>query len=134
MMWEQFAVKINAGPFGIVSKDALIADKYAESQGKGEAFHNAMFRAYWEEARGIDQHDVIREVAVSVGLDGDGVIAALEAPQYVQAVEADVMQAYQYGLSGVPAIVFSEKYLVMGAQPLEVLTQVWERARAEQSA
>jgi hypothetical protein len=35
---EQYGLDINAGPFGIDSRSALIAEKYAESQEKGEAF------------------------------------------------------------------------------------------------
>ena len=34
-------------------------------------------------------------------------------------------------MTGVPALVFAEKYLVMGAQPLEVLKQVVEQVKSE---
>jgi predicted DsbA family dithiol-disulfide isomerase len=42
------------------------------------------------------------------------------------------MQAHQYGLSGVPAIVFENRYLVSGAQPYAVLKQVADQVIAEQ--
>ena len=38
---EQYGLEINSGPFGINSRPALVAEKYAESQGKGETFHKA---------------------------------------------------------------------------------------------
>ena len=47
---------------------------------------------------------------------------------------ADVEQAHDYGLSGVPALVFANKYLVSGAQPYEVLTEVVEKIEAEDIA
>lgn len=134
MMWEAHGIEIRPGKFGIVSRDALVADKFAEAQGKGDAFHEAMFRAYWVESRNIAEHTEIRAVAEQVGLDGDAVLAAINDPQYIEQVERDIMQAYQYGLSGVPAIVFDSKYLVMGAQPVEVLLQVAERIRNEVSS
>jgi predicted DsbA family dithiol-disulfide isomerase len=37
-----------------------------------------------------------------------------------------------YGLDGVPALVFADKYLVSGAQPYNVLKQVVEKVQAEQ--
>jgi predicted DsbA family dithiol-disulfide isomerase len=46
-------------------------------------------------------------------------------------VSADIDLARQYRLDGVPALVFAEKYLVMGAQPYNVLKQVVERVQAE---
>ena len=46
-------------------------------------------------------------------------------------IEADVELAYQYGLTGVPALIFNNRYLVSGAQPFEVLQQVVEKVAAE---
>jgi predicted DsbA family dithiol-disulfide isomerase len=37
-------------------------------------------------------------------------------------------------MTGVPALVFDEKYLVVGAQPLDVLKQVVDQVQAEKSA
>src|SRR5437660_11812738 len=51
---EQYGLDIDAGPFGIDSRTALIAEKYAESQGKREAFHKHDMKAYWQQARSID--------------------------------------------------------------------------------
>ena len=44
---------------------------------------------------------------------------------------ADVQQAFDYGLSGVPALVFNNKYLVSGAQPYELLAQVADQAATD---
>ncbi len=66
---EQYGLDIDAGPFGIDSRPALIAEKYAESQGKGEAFHKAVMKAYWQQARSIDDKAVLTEIAEQVGLN-----------------------------------------------------------------
>lgn len=127
MMQELHGITPNPGPFGILTRAALIVDKYAEAHGKGAAFHDAAFRAYWQEARDISDHAVLRDLAVSVGLDGDAAIAALSDPTYERQVLQDIQQAQQFGLSGVPALIFNNKYLVSGAQPLDVLRQITEQ-------
>jgi len=128
MAKERYGLEINSGPFGINSRPALVGAKFAEAQGVGDAYHDAMFRAYWQDAKNIEELDVLAEVATAVGLDHNQFLAALDDPVYQNAVMADVQQAFQYGLSGVPALVYNNKYLVSGAQPYELLAQVAEKA------
>jgi predicted DsbA family dithiol-disulfide isomerase len=129
---EQYGLEINAGPFGIDSRPALIADKYAESQGKGEAFHKAVMEAYWQQASSIDDSNVLKEIAKNVGLNTENFEAALADPTYDAEVSADIDLAREYRLDGVPALVFADKYLVMGAQPYDALKQVVEKIREEE--
>ncbi|MEZ4595296.1 MAG: DsbA family protein, partial [Chloroflexota bacterium] len=65
-------------------------------------------------------------------LNRDEFLDALNDPHYQNAMLADVQQAFQYGLSGVPALVYNNKYLVSGAQPYELLAEVAEKAAEEQ--
>ena len=130
---EQYGLDINAGPFGIDSRPALIADKYAGSQGKGEAFHKAVMKAYWQEARAIDDRHVLKEIAENVGLYSGNFETELTNPAYDAAVSADIDLAREYGLDGVPALVFADKYLVVGAQPYDVLKKVVEKVLEEKS-
>jgi predicted DsbA family dithiol-disulfide isomerase len=127
MARERYGLEINSGPFGIDSRPALIGAKFAEAQGAGEAYHDAVFRAYWQDAKNIEDLGVLAEVATAVGLDRDQFLAALNDPAYQNAMMADVQQAFQYGLSGVPALVYNNKYLVTGAQPYELLVEVAEK-------
>ncbi len=131
MARERYGLEINTGPFGIDSRPALVGAKFAEAQGVGEAFHDAVFRAYWQDAQNIEDLDVLAELATAVGLDRDQFLAALDDPHYQEAMLADVQQAFQFGLSGVPALVYNNKYLVSGAQPYELLAEVAEKAAEE---
>ena len=131
MARERYGLEINAGPFGIDSRPALVGAKFAEAQGVGEAFHDAVFRAYWQEAKNIEDREVLAELATAVGMNRDQFVAALDDPECQQWMLADVQQAFQYGLSGVPALVFNSKYLVSGAQPYELLAQVAEKVAAD---
>ncbi len=131
---EQYGLEINAGPFGIDSHPALIADKYAESQGKGDSFHKAVMEAYWQQARSIDDKYVLKEIAENVGLNTENFEAVLTDPTYGAQVSADIDLAREYRLNGVPALVFANKYLVMGAQPYDTLKQVVEKVQEEEKA
>ncbi|GIV77676.1 MAG: hypothetical protein KatS3mg050_2070 [Litorilinea sp.] len=131
---EQYGLEMNPGPFGIDSRPALIGHKYAESQGKGAAYHDRVMRAYWQEAQDIGQPDVLTELAREVGLDATAFLQALTDPVYQQAVDEDIAQAQAYGLTAVPALVFAEKYLVSGAQPLYLLEKVVRHVAAELAA
>ncbi len=130
---EQYGLELDAGPFGINSRPALVADKYAESQGKGEAFHKAVMEAYWQQARSIDDKSVLKDIAENVGLNTENFEAVLADPTYDAQVSADIDLARAYRLDGVPALVFADKYLVMGAQPYESLKQVVEKVQEEES-
>lgn len=124
MAIERYGIKMMHGPIGIDSRAAHIGAKYAEEQGVGKAYHDAMFRAYWEKGLGIDQEGVMMDVAKSVGLEPEAFAEALETPKYLHQVLADITQAQALGLQGVPAMIFASKYLVSGAQPYEVLSKV----------
>ena len=128
---DEYGLELNVGPSGIDSRPALIAEKYAEAQGKGAAFHAALMQAYWQQARSIDDRAVLKEIAEQVGLNTENFDDVLANPAYDAAVSADVDLAHEYGLSGVPALVFDDQYLVVGAQPYDVLKQVVEKVREE---
>lgn len=131
MARELYGLEINEGPFGIDSRPALIGAKYAEAQGVGDAYHDAVFRAYWQEGKSIEDREVLGDIAQRVGMDRAAFLAALDEERWDEAVTADVYQAHQYGLTGVPALVFEHKYLVVGAQPYETLEQVVDKVQSE---
>lgn len=132
MAREQYGLEVHSGPFGIDSRLALVADKYAEAQGKGEVFHKAVMNAYWQEARGIDDLNVLKEIAGNVGLNVEQFETALKDPQFDAEVVADVELAHEYGLNGVPALIFADKYLVSGAQPYDTLKRVVDKVQEEE--
>ena len=129
---EQYGLDLNQGPWGINSRPALIGAKYAEAQGVGPAYHDAVMRAYWLEAQSIEDLAVLAKLAVASGLDREAFLTALTDPALEQEVLNDIAWAHTNGISGVPALVLQGKYLVSGAQPYAVLTNVVEQIRAEE--
>jgi predicted DsbA family dithiol-disulfide isomerase len=131
MAREQYGLELNQGPFGLDSRPALIGAKFAEEQGAGVAYHYAVMRAYWLDAKDISGASVLADIAESVGLAREGFLAALEDPRYDEQVQADIDQAREFGLNSVPSLVFDNRYLVAGAQPYPVLVQATEQVQAE---
>jgi predicted DsbA family dithiol-disulfide isomerase len=128
---EQYGLELNQGPFGIDSRPALVGAKLAELRGVGPEYHARVMRAYWGEGQDIGDAAVLTDIAETIGLDRDEFLAALEAKEFVRAVDEDIAQAQEFGLNGVPVIVFAEKYLISGAQPYPVLVDVADKVLAE---
>ena len=106
--------------------------KWADTQPGGEAFHDAMFRAYFVEARDISQPDVLLDIAKQVGLPVDQAREVLEKRTFKEAVDKDWALSRDYGITGVPTFVAGH-YGVVGAQPYEALEALVKKARAEES-
>ena len=124
---QDYGEEMNAGPFGLDTRPALIGAKIAEAQGLGPAYHAAVMDAYWRKAQNIEDRDVLTGLAAAVGLDPAAFQAALADPALDAAVSQDIAQAQAYGLTGVPALVFNNKYLIPGAQPYAALARATEQ-------
>ncbi|GAB7045635.1 DsbA family oxidoreductase [Catenuloplanes indicus] len=78
-----------------------------------------MFKAEFTDGLDVSDHTVLAGLAVELGLDRDEAIRTLETKGYEKEIQADLLQARQYGITGVPFFVFDSKRAVSGAQPLE---------------
>jgi predicted DsbA family dithiol-disulfide isomerase len=103
--------------------------KWAETQPGGEAIHDALFRAYFAEARDISQPAVLLDIAREVGLPVDAAREVLEKRTFKDAVDADWKLSREVGVTGVPTFVAGRQGVV-GAQPYETLVQLVQQAGA----
>ena len=101
--------------------------KWADTQPGGDALHDALFRAYFVEARDISQPAVLLDIVERLGLSVDGAREALEKRTFEAAVDADWALSRQYGITGVPTFVVG-RYGVVGAQPYEALEALVRKA------
>jgi predicted DsbA family dithiol-disulfide isomerase len=101
--------------------------KWADTQPGGEALHDALFRAYFVEARDISQPSVLLQIAERVGLPVDEARRVLQDRTFKAAVDADWAVSRRYGVTGVPTFVAGRRGVV-GAQPYEVLEQLVRQA------
>ena len=97
--------------------------KWADTQPGGEALHDALFRAYFVEARDISKPEVLLEIVERLGLPVDGAREVLEKRTFKAAVDADWALSRRYGITGVPTFV-AGRHGVVGAQPYEALEEL----------
>lgn len=100
---------------------------------RGEDLMAALFRAHFAQGRVIDDRDELVAIASEVGLDAEAARAALDSDAEADHVRDDLAQARALGISGVPFFVANRAIGVSGAQPVEVFTQLLEKAYADAS-
>ena len=87
--------------------------------------------AYFTRARSMGDPKVLREVAISAGLEPARVDEVLASEQFAEDVQADLTEARELGISGVPFFVLDRRLAVSGAQPVELFADALERAWRE---
>jgi predicted DsbA family dithiol-disulfide isomerase len=115
------------------SRPALEAAEFARDAGKFDPFHRGVFSAYHAEGKDIGKREVLREIAITAGLDADEMIAALDDGRYRERVQEDVDLSREIGLSGVPAFIIGDRAIV-GAQPYEVFEYVMDLLGREKNS
>ncbi len=97
--------------------------KWAEEEGRGDAFHMAMFKAYFVDGINLAKIDLLVEIAETIDLDGAAAREVLEKRTYKSAVDGDWKMAYNLGITAVPTFLVNENRLV-GAQTYEALERL----------
>jgi predicted DsbA family dithiol-disulfide isomerase len=101
--------------------------KWAEQEGRGDAFHMAMFKAYFVDGINLAKIDLLVEIAEALSLDGKAARRVLEERIFKDAVNQDWQQAYERGITAVPTFMVNGMRLV-GAQPYEALEKLVQGA------
>lgn len=94
--------------------------KWAEVEGRGDAFHQAMFKAYFAEGKNIADEEVLLDVAASVSLDKVEAKRIFRDRVFKDAVDVDWRRAFELGITAAPTFLMDIRRLV-GAQSYEVL-------------
>jgi predicted DsbA family dithiol-disulfide isomerase len=116
----------------INSRRALGAAEFAREHGKFEEMHRALFKAHWEQTGRLEDVDDLVRVGTEVGLDASELRTAIEQGRYEDVIDENRQVATSAGINAIPAHIFGRRYLVMGAQPYEVLKQVVDRLASEE--
>jgi predicted DsbA family dithiol-disulfide isomerase len=90
----------------------------AQKQGRGNAVVDALFRAYFEEAKDIGDEAVLNAIA-----EREGVIGRADE-KILEEVKEKEERVRGLGISGVPTFIFDRKTGVSGAYPPENLVQI----------
>ena len=89
-----------------------------------------LMQAYFVEGRFIGSIDVLAQIAIEAGLDGDAARAYVtDAKHRAEVAQADA-QARAMGVTGVPFFIFNQKVAVSGAQDPQTLLAAMQQAVA----
>lgn len=105
------------------SRRAQELGKWAEKMGQGDAFHHAVFEAYFAHGRNIAQIEVLKTIVDKVGLDTQAAENALRYGTYKQDVDHDWRRCHDVGIRAVPTFHCDGRSLV-GAQPYNAIKKL----------
>jgi predicted DsbA family dithiol-disulfide isomerase len=106
---------------------------YAKSVGRQIDMKERLLKAYFVDGKHVGRIEDLADLAAEIGLDRTAVVRALETEEFLSDVKADVAQAQEYGIQGVPFFVIDGKYGVSGAQDPTAFTSVLEQVRNEKA-
>ena len=112
------------------SRKAQELGKWADTIENGDLLHDALYRAYFVDAKNIGDIEILVKLAETNRFDGDVVRKILLDGQFSAAVDEDWAKSRSYGVTGVPTFV-AGGYGVVGAQPYEALEKLMKEAGAE---
>jgi predicted DsbA family dithiol-disulfide isomerase len=94
--------------------------KWAESNGEGDPFHHAVFKAYFADGINIAKIPALLDIAASVGLPRKEAETVLVKRIFKAKVDEDWSLSHKNRITAVPTFVMNKDRLV-GAQPYEML-------------
>ena len=111
------------------------AQEAAGADGQG-ALGDALFRAYFTDGANVADHQTLARLAAAAGLDPEAALGVLASDAHAREVAADQQGARERGVTGVPAFVIEDTWLIPGAQDLETMVATLTRAhtRLQQAA
>ncbi len=92
----------------------------AETRGLDDAYHRAVFSAYFAQARNIGDAEVLAEIGEEVGIARDEILEVLHSGRYRTEVDRATTDAFERGIRSVPNFIFASGRRFSGAQPYEI--------------
>ncbi len=109
--------------------DAHRLIRWAFLAGAQDKVVDRLFSLYFEQGRDIGDRALLIETARQCGMDAQVVEKLFAEGADEQEVRAEIAQAQQLGVTGVPFFIFAQRFAVPGAQSADVLAAAIDRAR-----
>jgi predicted DsbA family dithiol-disulfide isomerase len=100
---------------------------WAGIEGKQNAVVDALFDAYFVQARDIGDPEVLSDIADSAGMDAAVVMKLLKSDADREDIRNRDTHSREMGVSSVPTFIVANQHAVPGAQPPEM----WEKVIGE---
>jgi predicted DsbA family dithiol-disulfide isomerase len=98
------------------------------------ALKMALFTAYFQDRRDVSDIDVLCDIAETQGMDRDVALAWINDAALTTSVRAEMAHWIDQNITGVPAIIFDQKYMVPGAQSAETFADVINKVLTKRAA
>ena len=98
------------------------------------ALKMALFTAYFQDRRDVSDTEVLCDIAEAQGMDRAVALAWINDIALTTSVQAEMAHWTDQNITGVPAIIFDQKYMVPGAQSAETFADVINKVLAKREA
>lgn len=115
----------------------LHAAKIADAEDSGTRVNDlkeALLKAHFVEGKNVGDVDTLVALGEGAGLAAEVAREAIGSEEMDQRVQADINEARQLGVQGVPFYVLAGKYGVSGAQPSDLFAQALQQVWDEQNS
>ena len=109
----------------------LEATEHAQQRGMFMEFHQAAYKAMWEDGKDLSDLSVIGEIAESVSVDSGELIKSLEGGEHTATVMEQYNEALQHGIRGIPTFLVGN-LIFTGAHPYEIFQSAMKRVLGEE--
>ncbi|MCX7560920.1 DsbA family oxidoreductase [Sulfitobacter sp. F26204] len=106
---------------------------WAQTQGLQHPLKMALFAAHFTKGNDVSDHDVLAEIAASVGLDRRAAQEVLHKQSMAGETRAHQQFWTERNLSGVPSMVFDGRYMLTGAQGVQTYVEMLQKVLAEKN-
>ena len=108
------------------SYNSLEAAEYARSVGKFEEYHEALLYVYFTEAKDIGNIEVLSEVGMKVGINGEELAKSVKEKRFAEKIKEDAQHAKNMGINSTPTFIINDEYKIVGAQSIEVFRNLFD--------
>jgi protein disulfide-isomerase len=103
----------------------------AKMKERDNEMEEIFFRSYFTEGKNLGDIQTLITLGKEAGLNENDIKDSLTNESFAYRVDADISEARDIGVRGVPFFVFNRKYAISGAQPVEAFLQTLEKAFSE---
>jgi predicted DsbA family dithiol-disulfide isomerase len=93
------------------------------------ALNERLLQAYFHDGLDIGDPDVLATCSAEIGFDREAVVAFLDSDAGLRQVRAEIEQAIDYGITGVPAFVINGRWSIPGAQDTDTFVNVLRKLK-----
>ncbi|MGH1573316.1 DsbA family oxidoreductase [Methylobacterium sp. P31] len=99
------------------TRKAFLGLQYAVEHGRGDAYVDAVLRAFFQQDRDIGGTDVLKAILQDLGLDSSGLDGVLVSPVYGERHDAALREAREAGIRAVPSVAVGNRLFSGTPQP-----------------